>query len=351
MMTYRSGVIGCGRGGHGSAGGHSIGYLHGQSYQQHPDCELVAGVDLDPDNLAGFCQHFAVTGGEDLGSVLAEQQPDIVSICTYVGSHCSILEQSVAAGVRGIWCEKPFALSMEDAEAMVGCCQDAGVALVVNFQRRFLPVFVRARALIAAGTIGAPVLLTAGIDGWDAMEWGCHWLDMFHYLQGDARPEWVFGQARCSGDKRGYGHVMEEHSVSYLGYDNGARGLLDGGCSLACSAAIRVIGQRGMPDIHHDGSLEWWNDQGCQREECAGSVHGPAQGSPGLPVLETLVDWLDGGPEASVSAAATLDGTAAYLAAYESALRQDRIDWPLKGQTNFPLEELVERRRVTASVA
>lgn len=343
-MKYRSCVIGCGRGGSGSAGGHSIGYMHGQSYQQHASCELVAGVDLNAENLSAFCEHFAVAGGQELSAVLADHQPDIASVCTYVGSHRSIVEQLVAAGVRGIWCEKPFALSMNDAEAMVRCCQEAGVALVVNFQRRYLPVFVRSRELIASGAIGDPVLLAAGINGWDAMEWGSHWLDMFHFLQGDARPQWVFGQTRCTGDKRGYGHVMEEHSVSYLGYDTGARGLLDGGCALACNAAIRVIGQRGMLDINRDGSLEWWNDQGLHHEQCPGSIHGPASGSPGFAVLSALVEWLDGGEEPGVSAAATLDSTAAYLAAYESALRQDRIDWPLTDQTAFPLEQLIEQR-------
>ena len=172
-MTYSACVIGCGRGGDGSAGAHSIGYLHANSYCEHPDCNLVAAVDVDLDNLAAFQSHYAVAGGQDLDATLRAHRPDVVSICTYVGSHRDLVERCIAAGVRGIWCEKPFALCMDDARAMIDQCDHAGVALVVNFQRRFLPVFTRARDLIHSGAIGDPILLVAGIDNWDAMEWGC----------------------------------------------------------------------------------------------------------------------------------------------------------------------------------
>ena len=106
---------------------------------------------------------------------------------------------------------------------------------------------------------------------------------MYQYLQGNVSPEWVFGQARCSGHKTGYGHVMEEHSVGYIAYSSGARGLLDGGHALACDAAIRVIGATGMLDIHHDGRLNWWNASGQQSEQCSGTAHHAASGSQDSP--------------------------------------------------------------------
>ena len=53
-------------------------------------------------------------------------------------------------------------------------------------------------------------------------------------------------------------------------------------------------------------------------------------------MLSELIEWLDSGIASTVSAA-TLDSTAAYLAIYESALRGDRVDWPLGDQPTFPL--------------
>ena len=107
---------------------HSIGYLHAQAYVDHPDCELIAGVDINPENGQAFQEHFSVAGGTDLAEVLASHKPDIVSICTYAGSHRSILETLLEHNVRGIWCEKPFALTIDDATAMMECAKDRSPA-------------------------------------------------------------------------------------------------------------------------------------------------------------------------------------------------------------------------------
>ena len=159
---------------------------------------------------------------------------------------------------------------------------------------------------------------------------------MFQYLQGEVDIDWIFGQADCSKAKRGYGHYMEDHSVGYLGYTNGARGLLDGGKNLALSAAIRIIGERGMLDIHHDGNIDLWNDAGHSTIHNEGNAHNPASGNSGSAVLHELVKWLDTGIESSVSAQNTFDGTAAALGIYESAVQQARIDWPLTSQNDSP---------------
>src|SRR4029450_11376855 len=121
---------------------------------------------------------------------------------------------------------------------------ETGVKIVVAHVRRYRPAFIRAREIFNSGAIGQPVLCLAGIDGWDLSEWGSHWLDMFRFVNLDRPIRWVFGQARVP-DFRGYGHAMEEPAIAHFEFDNGCRGLLDGGKATAVGGDMLLIGTEG----------------------------------------------------------------------------------------------------------
>ncbi|WDR01981.1 hypothetical protein PSQ19_15000 [Devosia algicola] len=134
--------------------------------------------------------------------------------------------------------------------------------LIVNYCRRPGPLYVRVRKAIVDGAIGERVLYAASLDGWDQMEWGAHWHDMFRFFEGEADPIWVMGQVRCTGAKRGYGHVIEEHSVAYGELTGGARFLLEGGKPHVGKTAIRIIGTLGLLEINRDGTVVLTNSDG-----------------------------------------------------------------------------------------
>ncbi len=348
---YRVAIIGVGRGGQG-IGAHSIGYAHAQTYQAHAACQIVGAADISEENLSRFSQAFGVPHVKrDYHEMLAAAQPDIVSIATYSGLHREMVEACVQAKVRGIWCEKPLCLSMDDGRAMVECCERSGVKLIVNHQRRYLHAFQEAKRLLQEGQIGQPVEFLAAIEDWDLMEWGVHWLDMFRFFAHDQPVQWVMGQVRCTGKKHGYGHVMEEHAVAYFGFQDGTRGMLDGGIALNGAFAMRLIGSNGFIDLYQDGRLRVLNSAGWRDVPTRSSLHRPHAGpdSTGLslamrPVLEDLLKWIEGGPEPQVAGANALKSSELYLAAYESARRRDRIDLPLGKQDTFPLDVISTAR-------
>lgn len=114
---YHAVVIGCGRGGE-NIGAHSIGYVHGKAYKDNPRIELAEASDLDPANLDRFCGHFSVpckTGNSE--ELLRELRPELVSICTYVGSRSALVEASVRNGAKAIWREKPLSLTIQEGGA------------------------------------------------------------------------------------------------------------------------------------------------------------------------------------------------------------------------------------------
>lgn len=340
---YRVGIIGVGRGGTG-VGAHSIGRAHAHAYSQHGNCQIVAAADISADNLADFAAEYDVgLACDSHEEMLGKANIDIVSVATYAGLHREMVLAAASAGVQGIWCEKPFALSMDDGRAMLDACERSGVRLVVNHQRRYLPTFRRAKQLLHEGAIGQSVEFAASLPGWDLMEWGTHWLDMFRFFADDQPVTWVMGQARCTGAKRGYGHVMEEHAMAYFSFADGTRGLLDGGIATNGEYAMRLVGTEGLIDVLSDGSLRILNDSGWRHENSESTLSNYRDqhvAGPMVTVLTELTNWIETGSEPEVSGQNALASAEIYLAAYESARRGDRVDLPLTAQSEFPLAGL-----------
>jgi predicted dehydrogenase len=280
--------------------------------------------------------------------MLEAAQPDIVSVCTYAGSHRSLFEQCLAGGVKAIWCEKPLCLTMDDGIAMLLACQEAYAKMIVNHYRRYLHLFREAKRILDEGAIGSLSIIISSIADWDLMEWGTHWLDMIRFFAGDQRVLWVMGQARCTGEKKRYGHVMEQHAICYFAFADGVRGFLDGGLATPGESALKIIGREGTLDLQWNSKLILMNRGGLREVPVRSSLHGPRSEYPeedGWQILlNDFIQWQDGGPEPHVCVRNALASTKLYLAAYESAKIGNRIDPPLGTQSQFPLDEIAIRQ-------
>ena len=344
--AYRAAVIGVGKAGQATpekGGGHQIAYVHSRQWKENPRTALVAGADINAENLAAWREVFQVPAGyADHREMLAREKPDIVSLCTYVGLHRAMIEDCARAGVKGIFCEKPFLASPADIAAVRRVADETGVKIVVAHIRRHQPVFLRIRELIRGGAIGRPLLFSAGIPGWDLSEWGSHWIDIFRFFNDDNPVRWVMGQARVRG-ARGYGHALEEHAVAYWGFENGCKALLDGGESVTQPASMILTGSEG--EIRQIGgkSLVLTNASG--RTEDTPPTEDDAWGALWRGTTASLLDWLDGGPEPDLGLRNVMPTCEVNLAAYLSALQGDRIDLPLSdfSLAEWPLEPLARR--------
>lgn len=345
---FRVAIIGVGRGGEG-IGGHSIGYIHGRSYKAHGGCEIVGVADISEENLTRFAEEYGVPGRyADYREMLAREKPDVVSVCTYAGLHRPMVEACAEAGVCGVWCEKPFALTMDDAVAMVEACERAGTKMAIDHQRRYLHLFAEAKRLFREGAVGAPVQIFAHVGPPDMMEWGTHWLDMIRFFMDDLPVRWVMGQVRCTGGRRAYGHLQEDHGLAYFGFADGTRGILESLEPVNGGFALRLMGTDGYIDCMQDGGLRVLNGEGWRNVPVRSNLHMPLPGHEAedgwLAALKAFLAWVDGGPEPEITARNGLASTELYLAAYESAKRRDRIDLPLTRQGEPPLEAIAPRR-------
>ena len=148
MSKLRFGVIGVG----------ARGIANVKAVNARTDVELVGVCDIRPERLA-LCDEQGIAGKRytDYRELL-DAGLDAVCINTDNNVHA---EQTIAAAARGyhVYCEKPIALTVEDAEAMVAACE--GVATVVNLSMRLSPQHRFLRQLVRAGTWGRLLALGA----------------------------------------------------------------------------------------------------------------------------------------------------------------------------------------------
>ena len=139
-VAYRAGIIGLGFiGGADQVSGDALGQqvedldgTHFFAYANYPRIELVAGSSRDAGRRRRFEARAGVKTYSDWRVMLEEEQLDIVSVATNAPQHAEITISCAEKRVRAIYCEKPIATRVIDAERMVAACKKAGSLLVIN---------------------------------------------------------------------------------------------------------------------------------------------------------------------------------------------------------------------------
>src|SRR5260370_3436192 len=159
-MVYRAALIGCGKiasefaddPGFAGAGG----CTHAQAYASCEHTQLVAVCDSDEVKLERCGRRWNVAARyRSAGSLLEEQHPEIVSVCTPDPTHYELVRAALLApGVRAVLAEKPLALEVEQARELVKLATQRGVVLAVNYLRRYAERIVWLRAFLHSGDIG-----------------------------------------------------------------------------------------------------------------------------------------------------------------------------------------------------
>jgi predicted dehydrogenase len=133
-------------------------YGHGEDtvWLKIPATRIVAVADADPKGLADAAKRLGgVKAYADYKAMLAEAKPDIAAICSrHIHEHRDMIVAAVAAGVKGIYIEKPFVRTLAEADEIVKLCADKGVRLAIAHRNRYHPVVDVVKQLVASGEIG-----------------------------------------------------------------------------------------------------------------------------------------------------------------------------------------------------
>lgn len=141
----RVGIIGAGR----------MAYWHIKGYQKNKTVQVVAIAGKSEDNAIRLQKKFAIPHAyTDYRKMLKEQNLEAVSVTTPTHTHCHIVIDSLQAGCH-VLCEKPMALTLEEAQQMIEAEKAASKMLMIGFSQRFYKEFSYMKKVIDQGQLGA----------------------------------------------------------------------------------------------------------------------------------------------------------------------------------------------------
>jgi predicted dehydrogenase len=114
---------------------------------------FVCGVDSAPGKIRDFAAKHEIPLCSDLAEALADSTIKAVVLTTPHSLHRPMVEASARAG-KQVFCEKPLALNVADARAMIEACRSAGVVLGVGHNRRLWPSMQALKRIVASGELG-----------------------------------------------------------------------------------------------------------------------------------------------------------------------------------------------------
>ena len=138
----------------GIAGLGAAGQAFIPAFAKHPGWQWVAAADPAPAVRESVVAAHGLPVWPSLPEMLANAALDAVYVATPTPLHAQHVLQAAAAG-KHVLVEKPMAVTLADAQAMVAACETAGVALVVGHSHSHDLPIRRMRELIDSGELGA----------------------------------------------------------------------------------------------------------------------------------------------------------------------------------------------------
>ncbi|MGY2893979.1 Gfo/Idh/MocA family protein [Deinococcus sp. UYEF24] len=255
----------------GLIGAGVMGRAHARAWAGRPGALVAMYV---PDDVARMlARQNGLQECETLEDLFA--QVDAVDLCTPTATHLPLTLAAASAG-RHVLCEKPAALTLEDAVSMRDACERAGVRLFVAHVLRFFPQYRAARDRVVAGEIGSPRVLrlsrvgtppTSGSWLLDEAQSGGVPLDLMLHDLDYAR--WIAGEVASvyAVQSRQEGKVMVQATLQHT---DGAISLIEAGW-----AAPAGIFRTSFDIAGTTGATEWNSDLPSGLRRYGPNRHGP----------------------------------------------------------------------------
>lgn len=130
-----------------------LGEVHTQNAHELPGVEVAWIADVDLDRAQLLAESVGARHTADIMVAVSDPNVDAVIVAVPTVLHRAVTELAAKHG-KHVFCEKPIALSSEDANAMVSTCHRAGVGLMVGHVVRFFPEYARIYELLQEDAVG-----------------------------------------------------------------------------------------------------------------------------------------------------------------------------------------------------
>jgi predicted dehydrogenase len=248
--TIRWGICGTGR----------IANEFAECLQRVDDASLVAVASHDAARSREFADRHEVSVAHVGTAHLAgDENVDVVYVASTQDRHMRDTVEMLSGG-RHVLCEKPFALSLDDAKTMIGAAAENERFLMEALWSRFLPSYVGLGEHLRSGSIGEPLLVEANFSfrvaedaiaghrlfdaargGGALFDLGVYPVQLAHFVLGAPTSIDASSHIGESG--------VDEQTAMLLGYDSGASALLHTAIRTPGSNSARIAGSEGVIEV------------------------------------------------------------------------------------------------------
>jgi UDP-N-acetyl-2-amino-2-deoxyglucuronate dehydrogenase len=257
MRVLNFALIGCGR----------IAKRHSEllGNNQIPNARLVAVCDVVREKADKIALKFSVLCFTDMHEMMRATDVDVVVVLTESGNHAEHVIALASYG-KHVVVEKPMALTLDDADAMIRACDESRAKLFVVKQNRFNVPVVKLRQALEAGRFGKLVLGTVrvrwcrpqayydqdpwrgtwALDGGVLSNQASHHVDLLEWMMGEV--DSVFAMSSTA-----LVHIeAEDTAVVTLRFRNGALGIIEATTAARpkdLEGSLSVLGEGGAVEI------------------------------------------------------------------------------------------------------
>ena len=320
--------------------------------------EFAAMCDLVPDVMQEKSEKFgleSVRKYTDYRELLEKEQPELVAIATESGNHAKIALDCIAAGSNVI-IEKPIALSLADANAIIKAGREKDVVICANHQNRFNKSIQYIRKALEEGRFGklshgaahirwnrgksyyeqAPWRGTWEMDGGCLMNQCIHNIDLLRWMMGDEIDE-----VMAYTDQLEHPYLeAEDLGIALVKFSNGSYGIIEGTTNIYpknLEETLYIFGERGTAKAAgtSDNIIEEWRfadglddpeEVKAKFRENPPNVYGFGH----TPLYADVIDAIQNHREPLVDAEAGKRALELVLAIYKSAAEHRPVKLPLE---------------------
>lgn len=259
MNKIRFALVGCGR----------ISKKHAEiiGEQQIKDAKLTAVCDIYEEKARFYGEKYQVPSFTDMHEMMRKMgdQIDVINVLTESGNHATHVIELAFYG-KHIVVEKPMALTLDDADAMIRACDTARIKLFVVKQNRYNYPVQKLRQAMEENRFGKLVLGTVRVrwcrkqayydqDAWRgtwSMDGGVftnqasHHIDLLEWMMGE--PESVFAKASTALVNT----ETEDTGIATIRFRNGALGIVEATTAARpkdLEGSISILGENGTVEI------------------------------------------------------------------------------------------------------
>ena len=245
-----------------------IGKIHLKNLARNfTEIRVVAAMDVFDESKAIADEFNVPVFVKTFDELLAVPDLDAVVICSPTDTHADYVVKAARAG-KQIFCEKPLDLSLERVQEVLEIVKEAGIKLMLGFNRRFDPEFKKIRQLVDNGSVGDPQILKITsrdpgpppvsyikVSGGMFRDVTIHDFDMARFISGKEVKE-VFAKATVKVDPE-IGEAGDvDTAVIILTFEDDSMALIDN-CRKAAygyDQRLEVFGSRGMAQAENNFS-------------------------------------------------------------------------------------------------